>query len=119
IDFNPCSKIKDRREIKTNIHRHATSEEREIIVNTLKTKYYRFYKFISTIHASGVRIEELMSFRIKDIDHVNKALKLHYSNAKTDETRIVPLPTFAYNYIAEMADGYPDHYFIFNNEFKP
>ncbi|OJV51673.1 MAG: hypothetical protein BGO31_00265 [Bacteroidetes bacterium 43-16] len=119
IEFNPCAKIKNRREIKTNIHRHATEEERTIIVSTLKTNHYRFYKFLSTIHAAGVRIEELMSFKIFDIDHVNKGLKLDHTIAKTDESRIVPLPLFAYDYICEMTDGYPDHYYIFNTDFKP
>lgn len=120
IEYNPCSKIKDRKEITTNIHRHATMRERELILKELKKpENLPFYYFVALEHATGIRPCEMFALQVKDIDYINSSLLIRPEDGKTDSFRMVPVPDYIFNYILDMVSNFSDEHYIFGQDFKP
>jgi integrase len=118
--FNPCTKVTSKREITTNLHRHATQKEKELIQVHLKEHYPDFYTFLAFETLAGLRPQELLNIKIADIDLLNQRIVLPYSKGKNDSTRFVPLPNSLMIYFHNMEiERYPNNYFIFSIGFLP
>jgi integrase len=94
LEYNPAVGLRDRPAIKTNIHRHATQQEREVIKSTLQLQHPEFYTYLATQYYAGIRPNEIFSIRICDIDWFSGYINLHpyEGGSKTRQSRRVPMP---------------------------
>ncbi|MFA6057308.1 MAG: site-specific integrase [Taibaiella sp.] len=122
VEFNPCAKISVKKEIVTNVHRHATDIETEKIRNHLAKKNRYFLTYLITEYMTGIRPKELFGLRIKDIDWLNQTFDVQATDegSKTDTFRKVPIPNALLPHLeilnlssARQTD------FIFSEGFKP
>lgn len=56
LDFNPCHKIANKPEIKTNPHRHATPQEEKAIKQMLRVRHRRLYIFLAVEELSELSV---------------------------------------------------------------
>lgn len=117
VEYNPCDKIKDKQEIKTNIHRHATEKEERAIKDHLWNYHPKFFIYLAVETLTGLRPFEIFKLKISDYDMFNQAFDTF---TKTKEARKVPIPNVLMKYI-EMLDlhKHPSDHYIFGHDFEP
>ncbi|RYD50700.1 MAG: site-specific integrase [Sphingobacteriales bacterium] len=122
LEYNPATKIKERPAIKTNVHRHASKSEREMIKSTLQLKWPRFYDYLDTEYQTGIRPNEIFSIRICDIDWNSAYINLYPRDggSKTRIARQVPIPDGLMKTLRKMKlESKPPTWFVFSKYFMP
>jgi integrase len=122
LEYNPCDKISTKPEMETNLHRHATEKEKELIKATLFTQHRNFYIFVVAEYLTGIRPNELFGLRVADIDWFNQCFDIRpvEGGSKTRKARRVPIPNAMLKYLdmLNLERANPDDY-IFSKDFKP
>ncbi len=97
ITKNPCEFI-DRPKLKKSLPDTLTIEEVTNLLNIpLKTKYdYRNKAMLEIIYGTGLRISELISLTLRDIDLENDIIRC---KGKGSKERIVPINDYAIHYL--------------------
>jgi integrase len=119
---NPAYRLKDLPEDKTKKFVPITDEEREIIRQYLYLENYRFYIFCITIYYTGVRPDEILSFKVKDLNFKTQCFHLKpFSNVvKNKKEREVLVHDNLMQYYKTMnLEQYPPEYYIFSKNFEP
>jgi integrase len=122
IEYNPCTKISKKQEIKTNIHRHATKEEEQEIKDYLYKVHRKFFIFLAIEALSGIRPKEIYGLQIKHVDYKNQCFRLQATEgrSKTKEARLVPIPNTLLKYIKMLdLEKYDPELYIFSYDFEP
>jgi len=121
IEFNPCDHIGKRNEISTNVHRHATEAEEQIIKEHLKEAHPYFLCYVAFETLAGIRPKELLGLRVEDIDWLNQCFDIHATEgrSKTRESRKVPIPNSLVPYINQLElEKYQPDMYIFSAGFR-
>lgn len=120
INHNPVTRIKNKQEIRTNKHRHATADEKRIILRRLADANPKFQFFLAIEHDTGIRPKEILGLKISDLDMFNQCFVIEATgNNKTGITRRVPIPNRTYELLKHHISGYSKNHYIFSNNFKP
>lgn len=129
VEYNPCEKIKDKDEIETGVHRHATDKELEIIKRELPITFPEMYNLLRFEYITGMRPDEILDTTFDMIDWLNSCIRLSGPNmivnnegeiiGKTTIYREVPVPTFLLDWLRQRAEGMPKHYYIFSRRLAP
>lgn len=99
-----------------------TADEKVIVREYLYLKHYRFFIYCISIFFTGIRPEEIMSLRISDVNLISGIIHLKpFSNTVKNrrERRVVIHPKLLHFYVAMNLSQYPEHYFIFSDNFEP
>lgn len=122
IDFNPCDKLKNRPEIDTNLHRHATNQEMTLIKDHLIRNYPGLHIYLAFEYLTGIRPKELFGLQITDIDWFGQCFELQPTDgkSKTKKARRVPIPNALMPYLKKLnLERYQPNDFIFSDNFQP
>lgn len=75
VDANIIHGIKKRKKVK-NIREVLTKEQRKKVVEHLKENHLEFHDFVQIFFHSGVRITELLTVKVSDVDLKNQYFKV-------------------------------------------
>lgn len=119
MEYNPCDRIKNRPAIVTNIHRHASPQERQLIKSTLQLKCPRLFVYLAFEYGTGMRPGQILGVRICDIDWFNQCIVQH-SDGKTRNAKHIPIPNSLLSLLKRLnlEECNPLHY-LFSNAFRP
>lgn len=122
VEFNPCLRINNKPEINTNLHRHASEKEKELIKAFLLNKNPNFYTYLATEYLTGIRPKELFGLQVCDIDWINQCFDVKPTDgkSKTKKARKVPIPNSHLEHLESLNLEFaqPNDY-IFSDNFKP
>lgn len=123
IKENPCSNLESPK-IARKLPNYLTEEEVDKILDiSLVTPYdYRNKAMLELLYATGLRISELCSLKITDLDVTNCIVRVF---GKGKKERIVPVTDLALKYVVDYCSNYrniilknnvSDYLFISNNK---
>lgn len=117
-DLNPVVGISKKKTI-GKLREILTHEERVIINNHLKEKYYTFWRFMQIFFHSGGRIVELLAVKCADVDLPRQRYKVVIKKGNQQHETWRPIKDIALNlWIEVMATG-KEGYFVFSDSLKP
>lgn len=119
---NPAFGLKNLHEEETQKFVPLDAEERAMLREYLYLENYQFYIYCITIYYTGIRPDEILSLRIKDLDLKNSTLHLApFSNVvKNKKERRKAVHSKLLRFYQEMQlDQLPDTWYIFSKNFKP
>lgn len=122
ITENPAYGIKELIEEQTEKFVPYTEEERNMIKEYLYVVNYRFFVFWATIYYTGIRPDEILSMRIKDLDLETNTMHLKpFSNVvKNKKERYTAVHEDLARYYKEMnLQQLPQDYYIFSKKLEP
>jgi len=118
VETNPLILIKKLKTV-TKERRIPTQEERDLINNFLKTKYYYFWRAVQIFFMSGSREIELMAVKKSDVDLQNQRCKYTIKKRKQEETVWRPITYAALPLWQEIYNEAKEGDYLFSYNLKP
>jgi integrase len=118
VETNPLILIKKLKTV-TKERRIPTQEERDLINNFLKTKYYYFWRAVQIFFMSGSREIELMAVKKSDVDLQNQRCKYTIKKRKQEEIVWRPITYAALPLWQEIYNEAREGDYLFSYDLKP
>lgn len=119
IEINPVRDISKRKTIK-RVRLVLNNDERVIVNNHLKSKYYAFWRFMQIFFHSGARIKELLSLQIKSIDIKNQRFLVLIKKGKQSREEWRTIKNIALPYWIELVNTSTNNEdYLFSAGLKP
>lgn len=116
IETNPAHGIRQLKAEETQANTPLSDKELKDVKDHLLKHFPNFYYYIETIYHTGIRPNELLSIKVKDVDFDNKEIILLATNSKVDKQRRIPINRFMEVYLKEIIkDKTLKEYYIFGS----
>ncbi len=119
IAENPFSGIKPLRSPKIQYHPFSDKQAKKAL-EYLETRDYQLMVFCKIMYFTFIRRNELRLIQIRDVDLVNRKIRIHRGIAKSHQSRSVRIVPPLMKYIEEMElHKYPKEFYLFGKFKEP
>lgn len=115
LEINLVHHVKSKPVDKTFAHRPPTTNERNIIISTIKKAHPDYYRFLAVLYGCTLRPEEITRLQIKHLHIKDGVFRLPASNTKTRMERAAIIPEWVLTVLMELnLHNYNPDFYIFS-----
>lgn len=115
VVMNLVFHVKSKEVLKKVAHRPPTTDQRDIIMNRIRSTDRNYFRFLCVLYGCAMRPVEILRLKIKHLHKQEQYFRLRAEDGKTKMERDIPIPNWVMDLLAELnLHNLDPEYYIFS-----